>query len=63
MIEAHGEFQKMIMEGSVVEEEERIRNYLAAFQDWLGWDEELMEEFGERVRGVVEEKRREKRSR
>ena len=60
MIEANGEFQKMIMEGSVVEVEERIRNYLAEFQDWLGWDEELMEEFGERVRGVVVEKRREK---
>ena len=59
MIEANGEFQKMIMEGSVAEVEERIRNYLAAFQNWVGWDEELMEEFGERIRGVVEEKRRE----
>ena len=60
MIEANGEFQKMIMEGSVVEVEESFRNYLAEYQDWLGWDEELMEEFGERVRGVVVEKRREK---
>ena len=59
MIEANGEFKEMIMEGSVAEVEERIRNSLAAFQSWLGWDEELMEVFGERIRGVVEEKRRE----
>ena len=51
--------QKMVMEGSVTEVEERIRNCLKAFQKRLEWDDERMEKFGERIRGMVE--REEKR--
>ena len=57
MTEASEEFQKIIMEGSGSEVEERIQNYLTTFQKWMGWEEERMEEFGVRTRRMVEEKR------
>ena len=58
MTEASEEFEKLIMEESDSGEEERVRNYLTAFLKWLGWDEERMEEFGERIKRMVEKKRR-----
>ena len=48
------------MEGSHSDVEERIRNYLTTFQKSMGWDEERMEDFGERRREMVEEKSKEK---
>ena len=38
--------------------EEQIRFCLAEFQKLLGWSEEQMEEFEDRIRRTVEEKRR-----
>ena len=58
MTEANEEFQKMIMEGSDSEVEERIQYYLTTFQEWMRWEEERMEEFEERIRRMVEERRR-----
>ena len=60
MTEPSENFQKMVMEGSVIEVVERIRNYLTAVQKSMGWDEERMDDLGERIRGTVEEQRRER---